>query len=63
VSSRSRVYLNVAVATVVAVGVVVGLTLDTRTDVAQPAPLAGKPPVPSGLPAPAGAAIEAAFRE
>ena len=61
-SPRGRVYVNVAVATVAAVGVVVGLTLDTRTDPVQPRALPGKPPVPSGLRGGAGAAIEQAFR-
>ncbi len=40
---------------------VVGLTLDTRTTPTQPTVQPGKPPVPHGLPPPAGAQIEAAF--
>jgi tetratricopeptide (TPR) repeat protein len=63
VSPRARVYLNVAIATVAAVGIVVGLTLDTRTDPVQPKPFPGKPPVPTGLPGRSGLAIEQAFRD
>jgi tetratricopeptide (TPR) repeat protein len=63
VSPRARVYLNVALATIAAVGVVVGLTLDTRTNPMQPKPFAGKPPVPRGLTGPAGVAIEQVFRQ
>src|ERR1700691_4995179 len=63
VSPRGRVYVNVAVATLAAVGVVVGLTLDTRTDPVQPKAFPGKPPVPNGLQGSAGAAIEQAFRD
>lgn len=62
-SHRLRVYLNIGVAVIVAVGVVVGLTLDTRTDVTQPKVFPGKPPVPTGLPAPVGGRIEEAYRE
>ena len=62
-SPRARVYLNVAIATVAAVGIVVGLTLDTRTDPIQPRPFPGKPPVPRSVPGPAGPAIEQAFRD
>ena len=62
-SVRARVYLNVAIAAVAAAGIVVGLTLDTRTDVVQASSLPGKPPVPTGLPAPAGPRIEQAYRE
>jgi tetratricopeptide (TPR) repeat protein len=63
VPSRAYLYLNVAIAAIAAAGVVVGLTLDTRTTPSQPHAQAGKPPVPHGLPAPAGARIEAAFRD
>jgi tetratricopeptide (TPR) repeat protein len=62
VSPRLRVYLNVALAVIIAIGIVVGLTLRTRTNVTQPSPFPGKPPVPSGLSGPSGAAIEQAFR-
>jgi tetratricopeptide (TPR) repeat protein len=55
-------YLNVAIAAVAAAGIVIGLTLDTRTTPHQPKPVSGKPPVPRNLPPPAGAAIEAAFK-
>jgi len=47
---------------IIAVGVVVGLTLRTRDTVTQPSPFPGKPPVPTGLSGPSGAAIEQAFR-
>jgi len=63
VSPRSRIYLNVVLAVVAAVGIVIGLTIDTRTDPAQPATIQGKPPVPSGIAGPAGAQIEQAFRD
>jgi tetratricopeptide (TPR) repeat protein len=62
VPSRAYLYLNLAIAAIAAAGVVVGLTLDTRTTPRQPLAQSGKPPVPHGLPAPAGAQIEAAFR-
>jgi hypothetical protein len=62
VSPRARVYLNVALATAAAVGVVVGLTLDTRTNPPQAKPFAGKPPVPRGLTGTAGRAIEDVFQ-
>jgi tetratricopeptide (TPR) repeat protein len=63
VSVRNRVYLNVAIATAVAIAIVVGLTLDTRTDPAQPAVFSGKPPVPQGLTGVPGAQIDKAYRE
>jgi tetratricopeptide (TPR) repeat protein len=63
VSVRSRVYLNVAIAAVAAIGIVVGLTLDTRTDPTQPATIPGKPPVPKGLVGGGAAQIEQAFSE
>ena len=44
-------YVNVAVAAIAAAGIVVGLTLDTRTAPAQPHALPGKPPVPVNVPA------------
>ena len=42
---RASVYVAVAVAALAAAGVVVGLTLDTRTTPHQPQAAAGKPPV------------------
>ena len=39
-------YVNVAVAAIAAAGIVIGLTLDTRTAPAQPHALPGKPPDP-----------------
>jgi len=63
VSPRLALYVNVAIVAALAAGVVVGLTLDTRTTPHQPSPLPGKPPVPTNLPAPYGPRIEAAFRE
>lgn len=62
-SPRNRVYLNVALATLAAVGIVVGLTLDTRTDPAQAKPFPGKPPVPTGLTGPGAQTIEQVFRD
>ena len=47
-SSRLSLYVAVGVACLVAAGVVVGLTLDTRTTPHQPKAVAGKPPVPVG---------------
>jgi tetratricopeptide (TPR) repeat protein len=63
VPSRAHLYVNVAIAAVAAAGIVVGLTLDTRTTPVQPRANPGKPPVPTGLTGPAGRQIEAAFRE
>jgi tetratricopeptide (TPR) repeat protein len=63
VPPRARLYLNVALAALVAAAVVVGLTLDTRTDPVQPQPFPGKPSVPSAVPGPAGVQIEQAFRD
>jgi hypothetical protein len=63
VPPRAHLYLNVAIAAVAGAGIVIGLTLDTRTTPPQPHAQPGKPPVPTGLPAPAGAQIAAAFRE
>jgi tetratricopeptide (TPR) repeat protein len=62
VPSRAYLYLNVAIAAIAAAGVVVGLTLDTRSSPQQPKAHAGKPPQPTNLPGPAGPAIEAAFK-
>jgi hypothetical protein len=62
VSARLSLYVTVGVASLVAAGVVVGLTLDTRTTPHQPEPVAGKPPVPIGLTGPAAPAIVAAFK-
>jgi tetratricopeptide (TPR) repeat protein len=61
VQSRAYLFLNVAIAAIAAAGVVVGLTLDTRSVPRQPAAQKGKPPVPTSLPGAAGAKIEAAF--
>jgi hypothetical protein len=60
--SRASLYLAVAVAALVAAGVVVGLTLDTRTTPHQPQAATGKPPVPQGLTGALGTQIEGAFR-
>ena len=62
-SSRLSLYLTVGVACLLAAGVVVGLTLDTRTTPHQPEAVAGKPPVPVGLTGPAAPAIVAAFKD
>ncbi len=59
---RVSLYINVGLAAVAAAGLVVGLTLDTRTTPRQPSAIQGKPPVPKNLPAPYGPKIEAAFR-
>ena len=59
---RIRLYLTVAVAGIVGAGIVVGLTLDTRTTPHQPRAEAGKPPVPR-LSGAVGAEIMAAFRD
>ena len=61
-SRRALLYLNVAIAAVATAGIVIGLTLDTRTTPRQHKPFAEKPPVPTGLPAPYGPRIVAAFR-
>jgi hypothetical protein len=55
-------YVSVGIACLVAAGVVVGLTLDTRTTPHQPKAVAGKPPVPVGLTGPAAPAIVTAFK-
>jgi tetratricopeptide (TPR) repeat protein len=60
--SRASLYLTVAIVAVAAAGIVVGLTLDTRTTPHQPRAATGKPPVPQGLTGETGKAIEAAFR-
>jgi tetratricopeptide (TPR) repeat protein len=54
-------YVNVAVAAIAAAGIVVGLTLDTRTAPAQPKALPGKPPMPVNVPAQVRPQIDAAF--
>ncbi|HUK44964.1 MAG TPA: hypothetical protein VLV28_06700 [Gaiellaceae bacterium] len=61
--SRHALYLNVAIAAVATAGIVVGLTLDTRTTPHQPKAMAGKPPVPKNLPAPVRSQIVSAFRD
>jgi len=61
--SRASVYVAVAVAALVAAGIVVGLTLDTRTTPHQPQAASGKPPVPQGLTGKVGRRIETAFRD
>jgi tetratricopeptide (TPR) repeat protein len=63
VQSRATVYIAVAVAALVAAGIVVGLTLDTRTTPHQPRAVSGKPPVPQGLTGDVGRQIETAFRD
>jgi hypothetical protein len=55
-------YATVGLACLVAAGVVIGLTLDTRTTPHQPKAVSGKPPVPVGLTGPAAPAIVAAFK-
>jgi tetratricopeptide (TPR) repeat protein len=55
-------YVNVAVAAIAAAGIVIGLTLDTRTAPAQPHALAGKPPIPVNVPAQVRPQILAAFK-
>jgi hypothetical protein len=60
--SRASLYLTVAVVALAAAGIVVGLTLDTRTTPHQTKAQAGKPPVPQGLPGDIGKQIETAFR-
>ncbi len=62
-ASRTLLYVYVAIAAVASAGIVVGLTLDTRTTPHQPSGIAGKPPVPTGLPGAAGRQIEVAFRD
>ena len=62
-SSRTSLYVTVAVAAIAAAGIVVGLTLDTRTTPHQPKAAPGKPPVPQGLTGPAAARIVTAFRD
>jgi tetratricopeptide (TPR) repeat protein len=62
VRSRLLLYVNVALAALVAAGIVVGITLATGTNPHQPKPDKGKPPVPRDLPTSIGPAIEAAFR-
>src|SRR5581483_4506748 len=59
---RARVYLLVAGAAVLAVGVVLGVTLATRQRPSQPQRLPGRPPVPSPLDTPVASRIRAAYR-
>jgi tetratricopeptide (TPR) repeat protein len=54
--------VNVAVAAIAAAGIVIGLTLDTRTDPAQPHALSGKPPLPVNVPVQVRPQILAAFK-
>ena len=61
--SRASLYAAVAVAALIAAGIVVGLTLDTRTTPHQPKAASGKPPVPQGLTGSVGQQIESAFRD
>ena len=61
--SRASLYIAVAAAALVAAGIVVGLTLDTRTTPHQPQAATGKPPVPQGLTGAVGTQIETAFRD
>jgi hypothetical protein len=63
VKSRASLYVTVAIVALAVAGIVVGLTLDTRTTPHQPQAASGKPPVPSGLPGAVGRQIEAAFRD
>jgi hypothetical protein len=63
VSSRLSLYVTVGLACLVAAGIVIGLTLDTRTTPHQPKPVSGKPPVPVGLTGPAAPAIVTAFKD
>ncbi len=60
-SPRTSLYLTVAVVALAAAGIVVGLTLDTRTTPPQAHALAGKPPVPKNVPASVRPQILAAF--
>jgi tetratricopeptide (TPR) repeat protein len=55
-------YLGVGAACLVAAGIVIALTLDTRQTPHQPKPASGKPPVPVGLTGPAAPQIVAAFK-
>ncbi len=61
-SSRQRVLVTVAGAAVLAAAAVVGITLATRQDPAQPHALKGKPGVPKVLPTKAASEIRAAYR-
>jgi tetratricopeptide (TPR) repeat protein len=55
-------YVNVAVAAIAAAGIVIGLTLDTRTTPTQPKAFPGKPPMPVNVPASVRPQIDAAFK-
>jgi tetratricopeptide (TPR) repeat protein len=61
-SSRAQLYLAVVIAAAAAAGLVIGITLDTRTTPRQPQAQAGAPPVPTNLPKPWGPRVEAAYR-
>jgi tetratricopeptide (TPR) repeat protein len=62
-SKRVEVVVIVAAAAVAAAGVVVGITLQTRTTPHQPQVQKGPPPVPRNLPEPWGPPIEQAFKD
>jgi predicted Zn-dependent protease len=61
-SRRVELYLSIVIAAVAAAGIVVGITLQTRTTPHQPRAQKGPPPVPKNLPKPWGSQVEAAFR-
>jgi hypothetical protein len=63
VRSHPLVYVNVAIAALVAAGIVVGVTLAMGANPQQPKPAKGKPPVPRDLPASVGPVIASAFRD
>jgi tetratricopeptide (TPR) repeat protein len=58
---RLQLVLTVVAVAVAAAGAVVGITLETRDDPPKLHAQPGKPPVPKGLPGPAGPQIERAF--
>jgi len=60
-SSRLELVITVAAVALAAAGAVVAITLATRDHPASLHPLAGKPPVPSNVPGPAGPTIRQAF--
>ena len=61
-SRRVELYLSVAIAAIASAGIVVGITLETRSTPHQPQAQKTKPPVPTGLPKPWGPQVEQAFR-
>lgn len=61
-AQRLELYLSIAIAAIAAAGIVVGITLQTRTTPHQPHAQQGPPPVPKNLPKPWGPRVEAAFR-